>query len=135
MSTMFYLGFFGWLAFIAAHVWHQWYLIERRNIRPNYLGNFIVRSIAAIACTALMCPNWDWFGDWYSWFPTIPAFMYELSSFYFFFDPALNLARKKPIDHRGKESGWIDPFLNRGGWWALKIIALAGLVCSIKILW
>lgn len=116
-----------WIIFIAGEIWRNWYLIERKQIKPNYLGSFMIRAFAAIVCLAIMNQTFDP-GYLRSWYEVSPDILFECASFYLFFDPILNKLRGLEIDYRGAESGWLDPALSRTAWWILKGACVVYLV-------
>lgn len=116
-----------WIVFIGLEIWRNWYLIERKKIKPNYLGSFAFRAFFAIAGIAIMNQTFDP-GRLLSWWESSPEIGFEATSFYLLFDPILNLWRKLEIDYRGKESGWLDPILTRTTWWILKMACVVYLI-------
>lgn len=135
MTTLFYIGFFGWIVVIAATIFLNWYRIEKRGKKPHYFSSNWSRAVFGFACLGLMEQTFDPLGSLRSWIDAAPSIVYICSSFYLFFDPGLSLSRKKDIDYRGKSSGWMDPILTKGTWWILKGISLAVLIWSIITLW
>ena len=130
----FELGFYGWIGFIAFHIWFNWYLIVKRKVSPSYWGNFLYRVFAAAICLFIMHPQFDPLGDLYSWWGVPKIIGYEVGSFYLLFDPFLNWSRDLVIHYRGKKSGWIDPKLKLWHWWALKAGALVILILSLILI-
>ena len=131
----FEVGFYGWLGFIAFHIWFNWHLIVRRKITPSYWGNFLYRAFAGGVCLVIMHPEFDPLGNLYSWRGVPKILAYEVSSFYLLFDPFLNWSRGLVIHYRGRKSGWMDPKLSRAQWWLLKGASLVVLVLTLFVIW
>lgn len=134
MTHHFYIGFFGWLLFIAWEVRRNYRIIEVHKERPDYLNSFFVRCFFGLVFTPLMCQAWDP-GYWSTWIEALPAIVYELSSFYLVFDLALNIARGKPWDYQGENSGWFFDELPKWLYYSLKVLCVIALVVSIVVLW
>lgn len=130
----FYIGFFLWLVFIAWEVRRNYRIIEVHKERPDYLNSFGVRCFFGTLSLFLMCQSWDP-GYWSTWIQALPAIVYELSSFYTVFDPALNIARGKPWDYQGKDSGMVFDKLPKWLYYSLKVLCVIALVVSIVVLW
>lgn len=130
----FYIGFFLWLVFIAWEVRRNYRIIEVHKERPDYLNSFGVRCFFGTLSLFLMCQSWDpaYFDTWIEAFPAI---VYELTSFYLFFDPALNIARGKPWDYQGKDSGMVFDKLPVWIYYILKVACAVALVISIYVIW
>lgn len=134
MTHHFYIGFFGWLLFIAWEVRRNYRIIEVHKERPDYLNSFFVRVFFGFLSTALMCQTWDP-GYWSTWIQAVPAIVYELSSFYLVFDVWLNIRRGKPWDYQGDNSGIFFDHLPKWLYYSLKVLCVIALVVSIVVLW
>lgn len=114
-----------WILFIGADVYRNWYIIEKKKQRPDYLWSFIFRGWFAVLHGILFNPQ--------NVSDAIPIVTYQVTSFWLFFDVALNLARKKHPLYTGANSGWI--FDKLGKWpvvyLILKLVALAGMVWAV----
>lgn len=113
-----------WFLFIAAEVWRNYYIIEKRKSVPNYLQSFIIRGMASILHgIAVGVLNTKEYGL---------LLVFQCCSFWIIFDIALNLSRGKSPIHRGKK-GWLAR-LPDDGFWILKIMAaLFGFVAYMLI--
>ena len=89
-----------WIIVIAVEVWRNYYLIEVKKTKPNYFLSFVVRGMAAI----LHGVFFDLESMREYWVP----FIFQVTSFWIVFNPALNYFRKKPFFYFGKESGIFD---------------------------
>lgn len=138
MSVSFYFGFFGWLVYIAACIVLNWYNITIRGKKPVYFASNQWRAFFGIIFLIIMSAQDGFNGIDFAYprtlIPYIPHAVYILSSFYLFFDPGLNWLRGKRWNYRGKSSGWIDRS-KIAVYYTVKAVALAGLVCSIIIIW
>ena len=128
----FWIGFIGWLGFIWIEILRNYTLIEIDKEKPNYLHSFVIRAFAGIVCIAFMNPEFDP-GSLVSWWQSYPSLIFEVSSFYLVFDPALNLWRGKGWDYQGKQSGWLDK-LGKPYYYALKIMCVILLGLSTYVL-
>lgn len=130
----FYIGFFLWLAFIAWEVRRNYRIIEVHQERPDYLNSFGVRCFFGTLSLFLMCQSWDpaYFDTWIEAFPAI---VYELTSFYLFFDVSLNIKRGKPWNYRGENSGMVFDKLPVWVYYILKVACAVALVISIYVIW
>lgn len=107
---------FTWFIYIFLEAYTQYYLIEKRHWRPNYLQLFIIRGMASILVGGLVVGVGnlsDYAMAQYNieiWMYKQAAawFLFASSSFWITFDITLNYLRKRPIDYRGKTSGWLD---------------------------
>ena len=106
---------FTWLIYILAEAKIQHYLIETRKWKPNYIQLFIIRGMAGIIHGILidvgslshMTGSLHEFQMWqYKMGATLIIF--QCCSFWLIFDLTLNYLRNRPIDYRGKSSGWLD---------------------------
>lgn len=115
-----------WVAFIAADVWCNYYIIEINRARPNYLLLNIIRGVAFVLYGRFV---WDLSLD----LQTFYILLCCTTSFSIFFDLALNISRGKHLLYIGQTSGWIDQwgFKNPFLYYIFKVLALAGLVFSI----
>lgn len=94
-----------WLIPIAANIY--W---DRNGRKPNYLQMFIIRGMAAILHAILFNPK-----DTTEW---IPILIFQVTSFWIFFEIGLNIVRGKPImyyDNVEGDSGMIDRFFKVAG--------------------
>lgn len=91
-----------WLVAIAANVY-----MDRKGRKPNYLQMFIIRGIAAFL-------HWCMFVSDPSQVPLlINLIIFQVTSFYIFFELGLNIVRGRPwlhYDYVEGDSGWIDRF-------------------------
>ena len=110
-----------WLLPIGANVW-----ADRTGRKPNYLMMFILRGMAAILHGVMFQPeNW---GEYF------PVFVFQVTSFWLFFEAALNIVRKKPLlyyDMKEGDSGWIDRFFKWTGKPAHTVAKIAALILMI----
>jgi hypothetical protein len=89
----------------------NYFVIEVKKSRPNYLQLFTIRGIAAIVHASLVMQVMD-FREW------IPILGFQLASHFTLFSPGLNLARSSIrrkhnwFTYRGKDSGWLDSIAN-----------------------
>ncbi len=131
IELMFWIGFVGWPVIIAATTALNWYRIEVRKKKPFYFASNWSRAVFGFACLVLMTIDVGFDPAYLStWIPALPSAGYIGGSFYFFFDPSLNIARGKDVDYQGKSSGWLDG-LDKPIYYTLKVIALAVLIISI----
>lgn len=133
---MFYIGFYGFLLYIAICISYQWFEIVKRHIHPVYFrsnwARFIFGSIALILMT--VDKGFDPANHFlYQIWKVSPEIVFILSSWGLLFDPGLNIARGKDIDYQGKTSGWLDK-LPKWAWYALKAVCLVVFIISIIIL-
>lgn len=75
---------------VAIDVYVNWYLIERKKIRPNHYINWLIRAIFGIILAYK-----ESMAEWFLEALTI-SFIYL-----FLFDLSLNLVRSKPFDYLG----------------------------------
>lgn len=122
-----------WLLFISLELYRNYFLIEKKKVKPDYMGSFCYRVFFGAVCLIIANPNFDPAGDPFTIIQALPFFIFQLSSFYLLFDPLLNLLRGKKWNYRGEDSGWLDK-LPLWAYYALKVICLAGLVYSTIIL-
>lgn len=119
-----------WVLLIGLEVFRNWYMIENKKSKPNYLVSFILRGMAFILYGSLI---WS---TKYEWF-TFTIFLYCVTSFFILFDPLLNITRGKDWYYVGHSSGWIDRFATSGkiqrvAYWTLKGLAL--YVCAETVI-
>jgi hypothetical protein len=123
---MIYLKLLGWILIgVAPWVLIDWYQIMKLKRTPNHLVEFILRCMAGIVYGALAFNvQMGMDGVW--------VIMFEATSFYLFFEIALNLARSLAWDYIGRTSA-IDRFLynRRSLYYLLKLASAAGMVISI----
>jgi hypothetical protein len=99
-----------WILFIAVDIIGNYFVIEVKKSRPNYLQLFTIRGIAAIVHGSLIMH-----AQTYYW---IPILGFQLASHFTLFSPGLNLARPSIrrkhnwFTYRGKDSGWLDSIAN-----------------------
>ena len=91
-----------WIVAILAEAYRNYYIIEIKKSRPNYLQSFVMRGMAAILHGVLFDPQN--MGDYW------PVLLFQVTSFWLLFDLSLNFLRHKPVLYIGKSSGWIDRF-------------------------
>jgi hypothetical protein len=113
-----------WLLYIITEVLLQGYLIENKSWKPNYIQLFITRGIASIVHGAII--------DTQNIYPDyIALLLFQMTSFWIFFDLGLNWYRKKPIFYSGRTSGWIDRYLGTTRLYVpLKLVALIVMITS-----
>lgn len=92
-----------WIAFIILFVIYNYWLIEKRKEKPVYGKQFVLRGIGALAHASLIFDVHN-FLDW------LPVLLFQVTSFFVIFSPALNIWRKKLYWYLGEDSGWIDRF-------------------------
>src|SRR5688572_13631995 len=128
----FYIGFFGWVLYIALCMVYNYVKIERFKIKPRYLVSNIWRVMFALVSLIVMSASDGFNGLDLAYFRTyiqyIPNFIFILSSFYLFFDAGLNWLRGKAIDYKGDDSGWTDS-MKLAFYYALKAL------CFIAVIW
>jgi hypothetical protein len=113
-----------WLLYILIEIGIHYYIIEIKKSRPFYLHFFLQRGIMAILHGVLL--------DVDSWEEYMPIFLFQISSFWIFFDLGLNLMRDKKWWYKGKNSGWLDR-LPVGIYWVLKsIVFIVFIITFIK---
>jgi hypothetical protein len=121
-----------WLVYIIADAIANWWLIEKKRTRPNYMMLFIIRGIAAILYGAFIL---DVQTDTAMWW-----FIFVTFSFPFPFNFILNLMRQKPFDYYGAESGIIDRFVVKyklHGAYFLMTIVMFAIACfiGVRLVW
>jgi len=125
MITLFLLL---WLIPIAVNVY-----IDRNGHKPNYIIVFIVRGMVAILHAALFNPH-----NVYDW---LPILIFQVTSFWIFFELALNFVRNNPLmyyDNSEGDSGFIDRFFKVVGMEAhfiAKVLCFVVMVFSIIVLY
>ena len=125
MTTLYLLI---WIGFIGLEAYRNYFIIEIKQTRPNYLQSFVIRAMAAILHGILFNPHN--MGDYW------PVLLYQGISFWILFELLLNYIRQKPLLYYGENSGWLD----RGFTWIgsrnfhfyCKVIA--GLICLFSII-
>lgn len=133
-----YIGFFGWIIYIALCILYNYKRIKIWKIKPIYLVSNIWRvffgSVFLITMSA---------GDGFNGIdpayprtliPYIPHAIYIASSFYLFFDPGLSWLRGLKWNYRGEDSGWMDS-LKLAVYYTIKAMCLVAMVCSTVMLW
>lgn len=124
-----------WFLFILFEVGIHLLWIECFKKRPRYDIVRVWRFGWGCAFLFWYHPEFDPLGDVTTIFPAATYFIFQVSSFYLLFDPLLNLVREKPIDYRGKESGFLDPRLSRRNWWILKGACLVVMVLTLFVMY
>ena len=107
-----------WLLPIAGNVY-----IDRTGRKPNYLIMFILRGMAAILHGILFNPH--------NLYDYLPIFIFQITSFWIFFELGLNLVRGKHwlyYDKIEKDSGVIDRFF---AWAGVKAHGIAKILCFV----
>lgn len=126
---MIYLKLFGWVLIVGAWVLIDWYQIVRLKRSINHLVEFMLRGAMGIIYGVLIFNvQMGMSGMW--------VLLFEATSFYLFFEIALNLSRGLAFDYIGHTSA-IDRFLytRRTLYYLLKLASAAGMVISaIKLL-
>ena len=128
-----------WLIPIALNVWADW-----KGRKPNYTLMFILRGGAAILHGILIIPTdvpqWTMSG-WELLMLWLPYFTFQITSFWIFFELALNILQKRDnllyYDIKEKDSGYIDRFFAWAGptWHAVaKGVAFIVMVLSIAVI-
>ncbi len=124
---MIFLKLILWLLAIGANI-----IADKDGRKPNYILMFILRAIAAILHGALFITESNSY--WWQWWPVL---LYQVTSFWLFFELGLNLIQHRPplyYDHKEGDSGWIDRFFKWAGYsahLAAKIICFLFLIFSI----
>src|SRR3546814_12647066 len=85
--------------FIILELARNYVLIEKRKIRPNYPGSFVLRAFFGLLCIILTYEDFDPLVNGLDYWPFV---VFECTSFWLLFDPILNLARKKPLGYSGE---------------------------------
>lgn len=134
MSPSFYIGFFGWLLYIAACIYLNYFNITIRKKKPVYFASNQWRVFFGLVFLLIMSAQDGFNGIDFAYprtmIPYIPHAVYILSSFYLFFDPGLNWLRGKRWNYRGKSSGYLDRS-KIVFYYALKLVCLIGFVYSL----
>jgi len=115
----------GWIVIIASWVWVDWYQIVKLRQTINHLVEVILRGMCGILYGALIFDAQPgMMGVW--------VILFEISSFYLFFEVALNLARRVAWDYLGQTSA-MDRFLynKRPLFYLIKLASAAGMIISI----
>lgn len=112
---------FIWFAFIFGHAEKDKHEIKDLNEKPFYLLSFTIRGIAAILHGILFDPH--------NGYDYLPIFLFQVSSFFLFFSPLLNMLRHLPLLYAGKKSGWFDPYFNKYKW-----LHIAAILASMAIM-
>lgn len=124
-----------WIFFIIVMMGYNYWVIERRNKKPDYKKQFVIKGIAAIIHAVYLTPEWTWSVDlWREWAPIL---FFQITSYWVIFNPSLNFFRNNGFWDLGKYSGWIDPFfIKRPGLHRVcYIAAVVGMIyCIPKIL-
>lgn len=115
----------GWLVIIAAWVWIDWYQIVKLKRDVNHVVEVILRAGCGILYGGLVFDAQPgMMGVW--------VILFEVTSFYLFFEITLNIARKLSWDYLGQTSA-MDRFLyhRRPLFYLLKLFSAAGMIISI----
>lgn len=119
-----------WFAFILAHAVRDYYLIEKRHIKPVYWQSFLIRASAAtLHCFICFAIHNVW--------QYIDILIFQCTSFYLLFPALLNWFRGKKFLYEGAQSGYIDRFFLKNPdifKWAL-IACLVICVLSIIVIY
>lgn len=102
----------------------DWYIIERLKKPVDHLIESIFVGMAMILYGAFVF-------DAQAGTHGAMVIVYEVSSYYIFFELALNALRRKPLDYLGK-TALTDRILSRHRWlyWTLKAACAAGMIVS-----
>lgn len=134
----FYLGYFGWVIYIASCVLYNYIRIVKWKKKPVYLASNQWRIFFGLLFLILMSSGDGFNGIDFAYPRTmiryIPNAIFMLSSFYLFFDAGLNWLRGLHWDYRGEDSGWMDSF-KMAVYYAIKIVCAIAYVSSTIILW
>ena len=104
-----------WFLFIGLEVYRNWYIIEKKKSKPDYLQSFILRGMAAILHGVFLDVQNT--AEW------VPILAFQLCSFWVLFDLFLNFVRGKEIFHIGT-ANWIDKYLGKSDmYWVFKVFA------------
>lgn len=126
-----------WLVPIAANVW-----ADAKGRKPNYIVMFILRAVAVGLYLGLWIDHVLY--DLKDWLPVVPVFLYCVTSFWLFFELALNIIyniRENEdrsllyFDIKEGDSGWIDRFFAKRPQLhsIAKLITLIVMVVSIVL--
>jgi hypothetical protein len=100
---MYKLIILSWLAIVVIEGLIQFYLIEKKNVTPNYgIVNTIRFMISILHGVFLDAQN-----GWHY----LDILFWQCSTHWLIFGPLLNTLRGKSFWYLGAESGTIDPFL------------------------
>lgn len=94
------LKLLAWFLVIGGNVY-----LDRKGRKPNYLAMFCVRGFCAIVHGVLFDPR--------NTTDYLPVFLFQITSFWLFFELALNIIWKRSLlyyDKKENDSGWIDGF-------------------------
>lgn len=119
-----FLKLFIWFIPILANI-----IADRKGRKPNYLMMLVLRAMAAILHGALFITESNSY--WWQWWPVI---LYQITSFWIFFELGLNFIRHNPplyYDHKEGDSGWLDELFK----WAGPVLHLiAKIVCLVLLI-
>lgn len=117
-----------WIVAILSETYRNYYIIEIKKSRPNYLQSFVLRGMAAILHGILFNPHN--MGDY------LPVLIFQVTSFWLLFEVSLNYLRHKPLLYYGETSGWIDRAFTWMGSLNFHFYCkvLAALVCLFSII-
>jgi hypothetical protein len=113
-----------WLLYIAIDATINYWWIEVKKKRPDYLLMFIARGIFVILYGVyidIQNPR-----EWW------PILAFQLSSFWIIFDLLLNSLRGRNLLYKGKNSGWIDR-LPSWIYYPMKLVALGYIIYYLTI--
>ena len=138
MTPQLYIGFFGWLLYIAICIVFNYVKITKYKIKPRYFVSNQWRVFFGLVFLIIVSAGDGFDGIDFAYprtlIPYIPHMVYILSSFYTFFDLGLNGLRGKRWSYRGKDSGWLDK-TKIVVYYSIKVVALIGLIISIIMIW
>lgn len=114
-----------WLIPIFINAW-----MDRKGAKRDYKIVFIFRGIAAIIHGVLFDP--------YDLIDYLPVFIFQVTSWWIFFELILNYLRDNPAfyyDQKEGDSGWIDRFFKWAGpTWHLVAKGLCFIVMVLSII-
>lgn len=99
-----------WFIPIFINAW-----LDRKGEKRNYIVVFIARAWAAILHGILMQVQKPFYDAWPDY---VPVFIFQVTSFWIFFELILNYLRNDPAfyyDQKEGDSGWIDRFFKWAG--------------------
>lgn len=118
-----------WFIPIFINAW-----MDRKGAKRDYVVVFIFRGIAAILHAVLVQVT----GSYYDVADYLPLFIFQVTSFWIFFELILNYLRDNPAfyyDRREKDSGWIDRFFTWAGpGWHLVAKAMCFIVMVLSVI-
>lgn len=124
-----------WFIPIFVNAW-----MDRKGAKRDYKIVFIFRGGAAILHGILMQVSPSYSDDFY-WPEYLPIFIFQVTSFWIFFELLLNWFRDNPAfyyDQKEMDSGWVDRFFKwTGSTWHLvaKVLCFVVMVLSIIVIY